>query len=161
MAQTYEPLATATSSGSSATISFTSIPATYTDLYIVVNGTVANANNTMLMQYNSDTAANYSSTVLSGDGSTTESFRGTSTSDMYCGRISTTQSTNIIQIQNYANTTTYKTFISRGNNTAARVSAFVGTWRNTAAITTVTLSFNGAGSFASGTTATIYGIKAA
>lgn len=155
---TEDVIATTTASGSSTNISFTSIPSTYTDLVLVVNGTIGNADNTMLMQYNSDTGTNYSSTVLSGNGSTTESFRGSGTNDMYCGRISTTQSVNIIQIQNYSNTTTYKTFISRGNNSAARVSAFVGLWRNTAAITTVTLTFNGAGNFASGTTATLYGI---
>ena len=160
MAQTYEPLATATSSGSSANITFTSISGAYTDLCIVISGTVGVSDCTMLMQYNGDTATNYSSTVLSGSGTASQSFRDTTSSTMYCGRITTTQSVNIIQIQNYANTTTYKTFISRGNS-ATRVSAFVGTWRNTAAITTVTLTFNGAGSFASGTTATIYGIKAA
>ena len=159
MAATFEPIATSIAGGSSPTISFTSIPATYTDLYLVITGTVGASDNTMLMQYNGDTTSNYSSLVLSGNGSAAQSFRD-SGSQMYCGRISTVQSPNIIQIINYSNTTIYKTFVSRGNSDT-RVSAFVGTWRNTAAITTVTITHNAAGNFASGTTATLYGIKAA
>ena len=160
MAQTYEKIATTTAGGSSGTITFASIPATYTDLFIVINGTVGVSDCTMLMQYNGDTTTNYSSTVLSGNGSAGQSFNATGATEMYCGRITTSQSTTIIQILNYANATTYKTFISRGNS-ATRTSAFVGTWRSTAAITTVTLTFNSAGSFAAGTTASVYGIKAA
>jgi len=160
MAKTFEPIATSTAGGSSPTISFTSIPATYTDLYLVITGTIGISDATMLMQYNGDTATNYSSNVLSGNGSAAQSFRDTTSSTMYCGRISTVQSPNIIQIINYSNTTIYKTFVSRGNSDT-RVSAFVGTWRNTNAITSISITFNGAGNFASGTTATLYGIKAA
>jgi len=160
MADTYEPIATSTASGSSPTISFTSIPATYTDLYVIVTGTVGASDNTMLMRYNGDTATNYSSTVFSGNGSVEQSFRDTAATTMYCGRIGTSQSPNVIQIINYSNATFYKTFISRGNSDT-RVSAFAGSWRNTNAITSISITFNGAGNFAAGTTATIYGIKAA
>jgi len=59
---------------------------------------------------------------------------------------------------NYSNTTTYKTFLGRGNDPSSFVRQGVGLWRNTAAIT----SFSVSGvTFSTGVTATLYGIKAA
>lgn len=70
-----------------------------------------------------------------------------------------------MHIQDYSNTTTFKSAIVRSNfgalspNTTTVVELTVSTWRNTAAITT--LKLNGAISFATGSTFTLYGIKAA
>jgi len=61
---------------------------------------------------------------------------------------------------NYANTTTYKTFLVRGANTAGNIDADVGLWRSTAAINSVTVLI-GSGSLSSGSTFTLYGIAAA
>jgi hypothetical protein len=75
--------------------------------------------------------------------------------------MSATISTSIINVMNYANTTTYKTSISRGNNSANRVRAYVALWRNTAAITSIQIITNGAINFATGSTFTLYGIASA
>ena len=65
-----------------------------------------------------------------------------------------------MSIQNYANTTTYKTMISRASDATQNAIAYVGLWRSTSAINSITLSVS-AGTFAIGSTFTLYGIKAA
>ena len=67
-----------------------------------------------------------------------------------------------MSFNNYSNTTTYKTALSRGMDTTnGYVQAHVGTWRNTAAITSVTVLANSGSTLASGCTFTLYGIASA
>jgi hypothetical protein len=67
----------------------------------------------------------------------------------------------IHNIQNYSNTTTFKTTVRRGGSTGSGMpQAEVGLWRNTSAISTILLTA-GSGNFGVGTTFTLYGIKAA
>ena len=74
---------------------------------------------------------------------------------------STEPSTVIVQIQNYANTTTYKTLLGRGNRAGGEVQANVGLWRKTPeAINSITIKI-GSGNFNSGTIFSLYGIAAA
>lgn len=162
MAKTYEPIATYTIPSAQASYTFTSIPATYTDLILVINGGLS-AFDQLNLQFNSDTTTNYSWTYLRGDGTTTTSSRGNTATEIVIGNITTgTESVNITQIQNYANTTTYKTLLNRSNYASGRVQASVGLWRATpAAITSIKIYTNGANTFNTGTTFTLYGIKAA
>lgn len=162
MAVTYEKIATNTL-GSASTITFSSIPSTYTDLILIVAG-FASADGQISLRFNGATT-NYSSTSLTADGTTAGSTRQTATTYMQLGyydRFNTsTQSNAICHIFNYANTTTYKTVLARMNNTSYGVGASVGLWRATpVAITSVEASAAG-NNFAIGTTATLYGIKAA
>ena len=164
MATTYEPIATTTTSGGAPSVTFSSITGTYTDLVIIVNGGASTAAD-LQMQFNGDTATNYSRTVLTGNGSTATSSRMTSTASIRIdneGSLSTSfpNQNAIINVMNYSNATTYKTAVSRANNGATGVDASVGLWRNTAAITSVVL-FPNTGTFTNGTTLTLYGIKAA
>jgi hypothetical protein len=115
-------------------------------------------------QFNSDSGSNYSQTVLSGDGSTASSFRGTSATSAAFGLAIDTANefaTSIIQLQNYSNTTTYKTSLVRTNIASDRVRAIVNLWRSTSAITSILLQNNGATTFVAGSTFTLYGIAAA
>jgi hypothetical protein len=81
---------------------------------------------------------------------------------MYIGAIRTTQSNILTSIQNYSNTTTYKSVLSRTNNAATETKAVVGLWRATpAAITTIDVGTGGANTFQTGSTFTLYGIKGA
>jgi hypothetical protein len=66
----------------------------------------------------------------------------------------------ILQIQNYSNTTTNKTMISRTNDAAVRVVAQVGLYRSTSAISRIDLDEVLGTNFAVGSTFTLYGIKA-
>jgi hypothetical protein len=68
--------------------------------------------------------------------------------------------TTIWQIFNYSNTTTNKSVLGRASNPSANTTACVGLWRNTAAITSVSVYGVGA-NFTVGSTFTLYGIKAA
>lgn len=160
--RTYTPIATQTLSTTAATITFSSIPSSYTDLVLVFTGQSTSGNIVNYLQFNSDTATNYSWTALGGSGGAAVSARGTSVSQPridYYGYMDQTEANRIVHIMNYTNTTTYKTFISRANNSNNGVSTVAGLWRSTAAITSITVGAGG--TFTSGSTFTLYGIAAA
>jgi hypothetical protein len=164
MPSTYEPIATTTLGSNAASYTFSSIPSTYTDLVIVVScrGT---GNSVMRFQINGDTGSNYSDTQLYGNGTTAGSGRDSSVTYSYLGAFGMATATStfdvsVINFMNYANTTTYKTVLSRNNEVSNGTNATVGLWRNTAAITSITL-LKGTGDFTTGSTFTLYGIKAA
>jgi len=154
MPSTYESIATQTLGSSAASVTFTSIPSTYTDLIMVFNGV---ADNNVSLRFNSDTGTNYSSTRIQGNGSAASSARFTNQTSML-GSYDSGRSTSIWQIMNYSNSTTNKTALNRGGGTINNVEAYVGLWRNTAAITSVTIIVSG--NFSSGSTFSLYGIKA-
>jgi hypothetical protein len=158
MTVTYEPIATQTLGSAQASVTFSSIPATYTDLVLVTNAnTVSGAENYAYVYFNSDTGANYSRTLLTGNGSAASSARFSNLIPITLQP--TAKSNNILQVMNYANSTTFKTAIWRDNQTAAILSAGVGLWRNTAAITTIAVTGFTA-NIQTGSTFTLYGIKA-
>jgi hypothetical protein len=69
---TYTPLATVTLGSSASSVTFSSIPATYRDLILVVDGTT-NATHNVGMRFNGDTGNNYFMVTAFGNGSTTSS----------------------------------------------------------------------------------------
>lgn len=171
MPTTYEPIATNTLGSTAASVTFSSIPSTYTDLVLVINYIATTLGNTVQMTFNNDTSSNYSRTYLGGYATPTNGFgstRFTSVSNIGCawqvGAASTGNPNPIIyNIMNYNNTTTNKTVLFRFNTVAtslSEVSAEVGLWRSTAAINRIDLT-SSASTFAIGSTFTIYGIKAA
>ena len=163
MASTYEPIATQTLGGAASSVTFSSIPASWTDLVIIASG-LGSGNTGVGMQFNSDTGTNYSATFLEGNGSSASSERQSSTNYIRVAWNAlwdtSTVSNLVINIQNYSNTTTYKTSINRANNAGRVTGATVGLWRSTSAITSVKLEAVSA-NFATGSIFTLYGIKAA
>jgi hypothetical protein len=169
MATTYEPIATYTVTGSAvASYTFTSIPQTYTDLILVANLRNSGTNSASYVRVGNgsiDTATNYSTTYLEGDGSTAYSGRdsnraqvdglraalSTSASDTFNG--------NLVHFMNYSNTTTYKTILVRSGNPAVVVNASVSLWRSTSAIDQVRVYTNA--NTEVGSSLTLFGIKAA
>jgi hypothetical protein len=108
-------------------------------------------------QFNNDTTALYSDTYLFGDGSA-GSGRHSSQSGIFGGGVNTTKSQQIINIMNYANTTTNKYTLLRANAVGiGATSSFAGMWRSTAAITSIQLKIGA--TFAIGSTFSLYGIK--
>jgi len=160
---TYEPIATTTASGSTTSVTFSSIPGTYTDIIVICNNqNASNGDNGLQMRFNSDTGSNYSTTYIYGDGSSAVSGRQTSTTGAQFGRVASANiTTSIGQIQNYSNSTTYKTVLGRGNNSSALVWGSVSLWRNTSAITSITIFNEASATISSGSTFTLYGILAA
>jgi hypothetical protein len=160
---TYVALATQTVSGTStASITFSSIPQTYTDLVLVIEGTSSGTNVDFPIRFNGDTGSNYSRTYLYGTGAATQSGRASNATSMGLPNLDTARGVSINHIFNYSNTTTFKTGIGRTSGaTNYGASAIVGLWRNTAAITSLTVfSASGVEYYGNGTTLTLYGIAA-
>jgi len=165
MTATYDCIATTTLGSALSTISFTSISGSYTDLVLVfVGAQTNNAQGDLQFRFNSDTGTNYSRTILYGSGSAAGSTRST---DNTFFRVNTYSypdtvdggTTQILNIMNYSNATTYKTVLARGNSAASGLDATVGIWRNTSAITAIECYID-TGTLKSGSMFTLYGIKA-
>jgi len=154
MTVTYEAIASTTLGSAQSSVTFTSF-AGYTDLRLIISGSTSAGANVSL-RYNSDTGSNYSITYMLNAGSS----RDPNITYAYMGSTSTAQGTHIVDLMNYANTTTNKTAISRSNDGGSNVSAWVSLWRNTSAITTLLVSTGGAATWSVGTTFSLYGIKA-
>ena len=151
---TYTALANITLGTAASSITFSSIPATYRDLVLVVNGTES-ANQYIAVRYNSDTGSNYSYVRMT-DGPASAS--GTET----FGRLGVGNPMDrflvIAQIMDYSATDKHKTWLSRSNIPANFVGAIAGRWANTAAITSVNVLTTTADTYAIGTTFALYGI---
>jgi len=160
---TYEPIATNTLGSAAASVTFSTISGAYTDLVLIINSVAVSTTNNMDISFNGDTGSNYSRTRLSGDGSSAGSGRASSQTSIRLtgdGIVTTGRSNHLVQLMNYSNATTYKTVLARANNTVYGLDAVVGLYRSTSAITSLTL-FLTASNFDTGSTFTLYGIKAA
>jgi len=163
MPTTYEPIATTTLGTAAASITFSSIPATYTDLRLVIVATASTAAPDIQVQFNSDSGSNYSHTRLIGTGSSAisgQSSNQTYTYVDYTGLSTTIPSLYEMDIFSYAGST-FKTMLaktSEDRNGSGDIFTSVSLWRSTSAITSIYL-FLSAYNFATGTTATLYGIK--
>jgi hypothetical protein len=159
---TYTPIATTTLGSAASSYTFSSIPSTYTDLVLIANTTAA-GNQNILLRFNSDSGTNYSYTRVTGAASATSNRESSIDAiNLYnsSASLNGVMATTIIQVMNYANSTTYKTVIGRGNGGANEVNAQVGLWRSTSAITSLTLSIFTT-NFSAGSTFTLYGIASA
>lgn len=163
MAVTYEPIATSTLSTSAASITFSSIPSTYTDLRLIVSMNDASGN-TLSIQFNSDYASNYSTVRLNGNGSTASSAVFSNQTGFISGVSAYSAgyyTLQIFDIMNYAGSTFKQTLNTSADLNNNQVRNNVHLWRSTAAINTIKIEPFGGGTLIAGCTATIYGIKAA
>jgi hypothetical protein len=162
---TYTPIATTTVGTAVNIVTFSSIASTYTDLVLVCNLQVSAASADFSVRVNNDSGTNYSRTYLSGDGSAASSGRTSNQTyfqpDALGYPTNAMSQTTFINFMNYANTTTYKTFLSRTNNASTGLDAMAGLWRSTAAINRVDVATVGASNWATGSTFTLYGIASA
>ena len=174
MTSTYEKIATNTLGSNQASITFSSISGAYTDLVLISFIRDTRAGTTYAfpqLRFNSDTGSNYSNTDLYGSVTAAVSSRASSQTGIQYGEaVGAAQAAGnyapfVTNFQNYSNSTTYKTILTRFNNPAGSngqllVGAQVALWRNTAAITSITiLGDQGASSnLATGSTFTLYGI---
>jgi hypothetical protein len=175
MANTMTLIASSTvGSGGAASIDFTSIPSTYTDLKIVwslrSNSTSGNFEY-CLFQFNGDTAANYSSRAVGGNGSVAYSGTRISENYIYAGTSSSgandandtanTFSNGDIYIPNYRSSNQKSTSVDtvvENNTTAANMALSAGIWTGTAAITSIKMIPNGS-NWVQYSTAYLYGIS--
>jgi hypothetical protein len=169
-------IATVTATGGETSLTFSSIPATYTDLQIRgVAGTsyaVSNYVAPMRISFNGDSGANYAQHALSGDGSTAsvsgspaQNFISTVQFSISAGINASMYGACIFDISDYASTSknkTMKAFVGGDQNVASPgfVGLSSGLWVSTAAITSVNINAQSGSSFRAASTFTLYGIKA-
>lgn len=166
------PISSITLSSATSSVTFSSIPQTYTHLQIrAIAKNTGNNNETILFRFNGDTGSNYSFHRLFSDGSSASAYGEANTTYAGAGSSSNTQTAQnnmyaafIYDVLDYSNTNKFKTarclsgkdFNASGGN----IFLFSGNWRNTNAITSITLSTI-ADSFAQYTQFALYGIKGA
>jgi hypothetical protein len=168
MPATYEPIATATSSGSSSEIEFTSIPSTYTDLRLVANLRSSDSRSgyqSVSFTFNNSTTSLYSGVTIRGNGTTATSYLQSGTVfEGVCamnGEPSGIFGINILDVMNYSNTTTNKSTIVVMDSGLSGTYRQIVLYRSTSAITVIKMKEPSNLNWVSGSTATLYGIKSA
>lgn len=168
MAVTYIKIASVTVGVlGAATIEFTSIPGTYTDLLLLSStrdGTTVDNNTEFKVKFN-NSATSYSNKYIQGNGSAASSgtygttFLYTGESDASTATINTFGSSSIY-IPNYAgsnNKSLSSELTSEENTSVSFATLTAGLWSNSSAITSIQITCNG--TWAQYSTATLYGIK--
>ena len=154
-------LGTTTLASAAASIVLSSIPQTYKTLQVVFQGRAAVAVTLtgVMVQFNGDTSSIY------------DNGFGANRNNLHLGFItgsttywSAATGIGIMWIQDYAQTTFYKSTFSSGgssNNSGSTYShagmSTHGQWRSTVAITSITLTVESGGNFVSGSSVTLYG----
>ena len=159
---TYEPIATTTVDTATNAITFSSIPATYTDLKLVLV-LKSSVSQYATLRVNGNTGSNYSYTWMDADGASAASGRASSDSLIYLSQRLIPSGLNalfILDFLSYTGNTFKPIFINNNqdNNGSGYVGHQIAVWRSTSAINTINL-ISGVSIYDIGTTATLYGIK--
>ena len=160
-------------SAGASSVTFSNIPGTYTHLQIrgILRASRNDAADGIIVQYNGDTASNYSSHFVRGQGSSVGAEGVANQSSMRIqdtmpGQTSAANlfGTVIIDILDYANTNKYKTQRSLGGNDrngAGYIDFSSGNWRNTNAITSIDIKPLYGTGFAQYSSFALYAVKGA
>ena len=170
MPNTFTLIASSTvGAGGASDITFSSIPATYTDLLldVSVRTSQANTSRTLYLQVNGS-ATSWTQRSIYGTGSAagSDSTTGYGSTFLYCGECNGSTSTastftnTQIYATNYAGSTN-KSFsvdsAQENNATGAFLTMMAGLWSNTSAITSIKIAPD-AGNFVQYSTAYLYGV---
>jgi len=164
---TYQLISSQVLGSSAASVTFSSIPSTYKDLVLRYSARGDVAQSSQQIKLNTDTGTNYSDTFMSGSGSTVASGNDTNATYgfAYYTQALSSATANIfgnaeIYIPNYAGSTNkaFSVFGAGENNgITAYIASTANLWRNTAAISSLTLTPN-SGNFVTGSSFYLYGI---
>jgi hypothetical protein len=167
----YESIATVTvGAGGASTVTFSSIPSTYQHLQIRGIGRAANSttDENFILQFNSDTGANYSLHNVYGTGSAVGANASTNFTASYFSRVSGNNSgasifgVAVADILDYSDTNKYKTVRSlsgHDQNGSGYVTLMSGSWRSTSAVTTITIKNESGSNISQYSQYALYGIK--
>lgn len=166
MANTYVKIASVTvGAGGAASMEFTSIPSTYTDLVLKISGRISLAQiyGAFLLSINGATT-NRTYRYVEGNGAAASSGSGTNT-NVSTGQGNNTTANTFANVElyfpNYAGTTN-KSFsvdsVGENNATTAYSDLYAALWSSTAAINQLTL-LPESGTFVQYSSATLYGIS--
>ena len=163
---TYTLISSNVLTSSAASVTFSSIPATYTDLVLRISARGDDTGLLLEMTLNSATST-YSNTLLLGNGATASSTRNTGQVYLRAGYVNpsgstaSTFSSGEIYIPNYISTTN-KPMSSLGmtenNATTAYIANYANLWQTSSAITSISLQVTGQ-NFVSGSSFYLYGIS--
>jgi hypothetical protein len=172
MANTYILIASNTLASAVSSITFSSIPATFTDLVLKVSyRTATGSGNTETSQlsFNGVSTTTYSHTRMNQDGATVTSNRG---SNETYGIILAAGNTNTATANTFGNTEIYipsylvaqnkqhyAHFTAESNISNLSIGQTALLWRNTAAITSLTLASNSGNNYLVGSSFYLYGVK--
>lgn len=165
MPTTYEPIATTTLSSSNQQIEFTNITSAYTDLLMIVTPKTTSGTAQVCFLINGDSGSNYSFTRIGATGTGTQGIDHPNPVAFgqlsWYGYMGPSEGQSIqAHFMNYTSTNMFKTIMTRNSNPAYGIGANINTWKNNSAITAIRI-YSDTEPFASGTRATLYGIKAA
>lgn len=167
MIQTYLAIASQTLTANAGSITFSSIPQTFTDLVLIIR-TRAYSNGNGSITFNGDTGLNYNRLSMGSNGTSPNGgnatgvgaipvdFNGSNIDSSFTA--ANVGGTVIVNIFSYTNTSRNKTVLSQAGASALGTDRVLGLWRSNSAITSIT--FTGPGNLASETVAALYGIKA-
>jgi hypothetical protein len=166
MANTYTLIEAKTLASAAASITFTSIPGTYTDLVVLTSARASSGGGISAgLRFNGSTT-NYSERLLYANGSSAASTSATTTSIQWAALGNNTTPANTftncqIYIPNYAGSN-YKSVsveaVSEANTTGSDIYVDAGLWSDTSAITSLSL-IPSTPDFAINSTFYLYGIK--
>ena len=169
MAVTYEPIASTTLGSAASSVTFGSggtLPQTYTDLILVME-VKSSYNSTVdggCIRFYGDTGSNYSITRLAGSGSSATSDRQSSATTpivRIAGNTGSASTPVIYHIMSYSSSSVYKTGLVTSSESQSLITKGVLLWCSTAAITSIVVFPENGPNFNSGSTFSLYGIKAA
>lgn len=167
---TYDFIAGVTSTSGATSITFSSIPGTYTDLVLISNASVTSGSQDLLISYNDDTTdANYQSMRVGAKYSTLQYVASDQTA--FGSRMVTNwgypqqkSGCYVYHILNYAETTMWKHLIGHSMNPTATTNGMDAMvhhlWENTSAITKIVIT-PASSSFTSSSNFSLYGITKA
>lgn len=168
----FESIASATGTGSSNTITFSSIPSTYKHLQIRMIGSNTNAStgwSGLLVRFNSDSGANYTRHALSGQGTAASAAGATAQTSAFIDNVvsragnTNNLATSILDVHDYASSTKYKTLRGIGGidlNGSGVINFVSNLWLNTSAITSISL-ITEQDNWTTSSKIALYGIKGA
>ena len=172
MPNTYTLISSNVLTSTTASVTFSSIPATFTDLVLRISGrttVTGQATDNLELRFNGSSSSIYSITRLRGDGSTASSSRnsgvtvinGLTAFDAADATTATFSSLEIYVPSYLASQNKPVSLFSaqENNNTTANVVFTAGLWRDTSAITSIYIGSNSGGSFVSDSSFYLYGIK--
>ena len=154
---TYTPLATVTLASTSTSITFSSIPATYRDLRLIISVPPSGAGPRMILRFNGDSGSNYSGVRMFGNGSSATS-NTSGGGEAYVLDASNTGGALVkVEVMDYSATDKHKTQLIRMDDAAAITFAIANRWANTDAITSILVGST-INSYPVGTVVSLYGI---
>lgn len=165
MTVTYESIATTTLGSNQASYTFTSIPQTFTNLVLTLNGQMSTGGASVYCYVNGDTANNYQGAAVYGASTTASgSAWGVTGQGLFIGSwtgfVADTPFAVKTLITRYTSSTYKKSFISEYWEPNKEVDVIAGSWYGTSPITSLQIRSNSTPLYKAGTTITLYGIKA-